>query len=285
MIDDNKYMVCVACFTYNHAPFIENALNSFSMQKTSFPYICCIIDDASNDGEIEIIRKYVKCNFNIDDSVSKYENTEDYQILFAQHKNNNNCFFVVYFLNYNHYQRKKTKSEYLNRWIRKSSYYTCCEGDDYWTTPIKLQKQVDFMENHPDYSMCHADALFYVYEKNWNKGRIGLIHSKAKSFDSPDRKQMFYKILTGDIPGIVTCTACVRADYYINRIPNNKQFMMGDKPLWLDMSQMGRVKYFDEVFGVYVKHQGSATRTADTRRKFTFNAHEMKIYYCQKNIY
>ena len=61
--------------------------------------------------------------------------------------------------------------------------------------------------------------------------------------------------------------------------------MMGDKPLWLDMSQMGRIKYFDNVFGVYVKHQGSATRTPKTRQYFTLNAHEMKIYYCKKYNY
>ena len=145
--------------------------------------------------------------------------------------------------------------------------------------------QIDFLENHNDYSLCHGDAEYFVYEKNWNKGRLGKIYSKDKSYDSANRKEMFYGIMTKKYPSIVTCTACFRVDQY-NKIPaNTRSFMMGDMPLWLDLSQFGRIKYFDEVFGVYVKHQGSATRSSNTRLQFTLNSHEMKLYYCEKYNY
>ena len=280
-----NFMVRVECMTYNHAPFIVNAMNGFTMQQTTFPYICAIIDDASTDGEPEVIDHYLKENFDLEgDSIVRHEETDDYRLVFARHKQNLNCYFAVIYLKYNHYSINKSKIPYIAEW-ENTKYMALCEGDDYWIHPQKLQLQIDFLEKHGDYSMCHGDAEFYVYEKNWNKGRIGRIHSKAKSFDSPDRKEMFYRILTGKYPGIVTCTTCVRNNYY-KKIPvNKKQFMMGDKPLWLDLSQMGRIKYFDEVFGVYVKHQGSATRSSNSRMEFTLNAHEMKIYYCEKYYY
>ena len=57
-----KYMVCTRCFTFNHAPYIVDAMNGFVMQETTFPVITIIVDDASTDGEPEVIRimRYVR---------------------------------------------------------------------------------------------------------------------------------------------------------------------------------------------------------------------------------
>ena len=286
MSEQINFMVHVSCMTFNHVSFIENTMTGFTIQRTDFPFVCVIVDDASTDGEPEVIRNYMTRNFNLEDkSLVRNEETDDYTMTFAQHKTNKSCYFAVYYLKYNHYSIKKSKELYYPEYYNNAKYLAICEGDDYWIHPKKLQMQVDFLETHADYSMCHGDAEFFVFEKNWNKGRVGRVQSKAKSFDSTDKYIMFNRILTGDYPGIVTCTALVRMDFYNNVIPNDRSFMMGDKPLWLDMSQMGRIKYFDNVFGVYVKHQGSATRTPKTRKYFTLNAHEMKIYYCKKYNY
>lgn len=280
-----NFMVRVECMTYNHAPFIVNTMNGFTIQQTNFPYICVIIDDASTDGEQEIISRYLGKHFALeDDSTARYEETDEYKLIFARHKRNKNCFFAVIFLNNNHYSINKSKMPYIAEW-GNTKYIALCEGDDYWINPQKLQIQIDFLESHNDYSLCHSDAEIFVYEKKWNKGRIGRIHSKAKSYDSPNRKEMFYRILTGEYPGIITCTSCFRTCHYKQIPPNTRHFMMGDKPLWLDLSQLGRVKYIDDVFAVYVKHQGSATRSSNSRMEFTLNAHEMKIYYCKKYDY
>ena len=58
-----KYMVCTRCFTYNQAPYIVDAMNGFAMQETTFPVVSLIVDDASTDGEPDVIRKYISENF------------------------------------------------------------------------------------------------------------------------------------------------------------------------------------------------------------------------------
>ena len=112
-----KWMVFVKCFTFNHAPYIVDAMNGFTMQKTTFPYICCIVDDASTDGEPEVIRKYLKENFDLaNKSVARNEETDDYVLCYAQHKTNKNCYFAVLWLKYNHYRKKyEIRQEYIRR--------------------------------------------------------------------------------------------------------------------------------------------------------------------------
>ena len=112
MEPDYKYIVTTHCATYNHSAYIEDAMNGFCMQKTSFPYICVIIDDASTDGEQEVISDYMNDYFDLDNTkVAQKEDNDDFFMLFAQHKKNFNCFFAVYFLKCNHYQAKKSKNK------------------------------------------------------------------------------------------------------------------------------------------------------------------------------
>ena len=162
MNEQEKYdwMVYVSCLTYNHAPYVEDAMNGFTMQKTDFPFVCCIVDDASTDGEQEVIKKYLNEHFDLaDKKVVRQEETDDYVLTFARHKTNSNCFFAVFYLKYNHYSIKKPKAPYLAQWRDKAKYIALCEGDDYWIHPLKLQKQVDFMEDHPDCSLCFHNAV------------------------------------------------------------------------------------------------------------------------------
>ena len=158
-----KWMVCVRCFTFNHALYIEDAMNGFTMQQTNFPYVCCIVDDASTDGEQDVIRNYLKINFDLTDkSFFRNEETDDYELIYARHKTNHNCFFATFFLKYNHYsspEKKARKFLYIGEWWDNAKYFALCEGDDYWINSTKIQKQVDFMEVHSDYSMCFHNAI------------------------------------------------------------------------------------------------------------------------------
>lgn len=132
-----KFMVYVSCMTYNHAPYIKETLDGFCAQKTNFTYVCGIIDDASMDGEQALLHQYLQDHFIMNDPAQvKKEETDDYGMLFTRHKDNENCFFAVYFLKYNHYQAgKKPKLPYVSQWLSGSKYYAICEGDDYWTDP------------------------------------------------------------------------------------------------------------------------------------------------------
>ena len=95
---DNQYnfVVRVNCMTYNHAPYIVDTMNGFTMQQTTFPFVCIIIDDASTDGEQEVISHYLEENFDLNDNaIVKTKETENYRRTFARHKSNPNCYFVV----------------------------------------------------------------------------------------------------------------------------------------------------------------------------------------------
>lgn len=124
----NNPMVSICCLTYNHSAFISECLDGFLGQKTSFPFEILIHDDASTDGTQEIIKDYSEQYKDVIFPLFEKENQ------FSKYSGNMDVIF--------NYSRAKGK------------YIAYCEGDDYWTDPLKLQKQVDFLESHPEYSVC-----------------------------------------------------------------------------------------------------------------------------------
>lgn len=162
-VPDEKYKVLVRCATYNHSKYICDALNGFSIQETNFPYICIVVDDASKDGNQEVIRQYAKDNCDI----SKVEITEDdiSKYIRVPHKTNTNCFFLFCLLKVNLYC-KPEKQEIYKAYRAFCEYEAICEGDDYWTYPLKLKTQVDFLDSHEDVVVsCHQYSLFYQNDK------------------------------------------------------------------------------------------------------------------------
>jgi len=153
-----EMLVAARCVTYNQREYIKDTLNGFTMQKTTFPYICIIIDDASTDGEQEVIDAYLREHFDMENNeVSYVREDEDAIYKYAQHLQNKNCYFIVLELKKNLYHDVEKKRRLFAPWLESVKYNALCEGDDYWTDPLKLQKQVVFLEEHPDYSMCfHA---------------------------------------------------------------------------------------------------------------------------------
>lgn len=151
MQPSNNFLVYIKCRTYNQVNYITDAMDGFVMQQTSFPFVCTIVDDASTDGEQEVIKAYLKEFFDLQDASVAYEKNTDFgRVSFARHKINRNCYFAVIFLNENHYSQKKPITPYLKEW-ENAKYRSSCEGDDYWTDKNRLQKMVDFLESHPKY--------------------------------------------------------------------------------------------------------------------------------------
>ena len=154
-MDNDYFKVRIQCSTYNHAPYIVDAMNGFCMQQADFPFLAVVVDDASIDGEPEVIKNYLNEHFHVEPlDLPTPDETDEYVRVFARHKENKNCYFLVMFLKYNHYSIRKEKLTSIEDWIRPIPYVALCEGDDYWTDPQKLQKQVDFLEEHPDFSLC-----------------------------------------------------------------------------------------------------------------------------------
>lgn len=160
-------MVCIRCMTYNQENYIEDAMNGFTMQHTSFPYIAVIVDDASTDGNTDVIQSYLKRYFDLDDKATAYVKNHEYGVeYFAQHKLNRNCFFVVLFLKENYYSQKKDKTPHILKWLDSSKYHSFCEGDDYWIYRNKLQRQVDYLESHPDCNLVFHNALLRFQDQD-----------------------------------------------------------------------------------------------------------------------
>lgn len=241
---DNNFLVSVRCISYNHAPYIKDCMNGFTMQETNFPYVCVIDDDASTDGEPEVINNYLAENFNLDDEdVVRKEETDDYHMIFAQHKINKNCFFAVYFLNYNHYSIKKSRDKYVAKYIDGVKYMAICEGDDYWIDPLKLQKQVVFMENNQNCSLVYNRTKRYSERK------------KIFLSDNDNYEQSQY-VRAKDIieEGGLFVSTCSML-YLKSVIENYPQFCIkchvGDYPLAIMCAMKGDVYYLNEAMSVY----------------------------------
>ncbi len=159
--DNLKWKVFVRCFTYNQAKYITDAMDGFTKQNTTFPYVCGIVDDSSTDGENKVIREYVESYFT---KFRDDKETSEAFFTYWQHKVNKNCQFIYILLKYNHYSINKSKDPYLKFLRENSEYEALCEGDDFWIDPLKLQKQVDYMDTHKDIGLCFTDFNVYHQE-------------------------------------------------------------------------------------------------------------------------
>lgn len=248
MVDtqNNGYLVGIRCYTYNHAPYIEYALNGFTMQQTNFPFIAMVVDDASTDGEQKVISSYVEKYFDIDDQNVAYQEDTDYaHITFARHKTNRNCFIVVLYLKENHYQKRKgsKKLEYLSQWRDKIRYEALCEGDDYWVDPLKLRQQVDFLETNMDYGLVHTDYQF-----------VDINNNIIPTPDTPLYKNMKRRIKNGYVWGhllinkgfILTCTVLYKQEFF-----DNKEKYFIDHGLFLMISRKTKIHYINSKTSSY----------------------------------
>lgn len=275
MEQEYKYMVVTRCFTFNHAPYIVDAMNGFTMQETTFPVITLIVDDASTDGEPGVIKKYLADNFQ---TPYRTEETDDYNLICAKHNTNLNCTFVVFLLKYNHYSMKKPKLPYLAEWLDYAKYHALCEGDDYWTDPSKLQKQIDLLECNSHQVLCFTDVVYY-YESTKKFGdRQSKVFGKSNKNLPENSEKLFYHILLGKCR-IQFLTVVYRN--YVDSLEGIPNFMMGDTPLWLRLSQKGSFCFLPDCTGVYRINRGSASNNPSTKLLFHISMAEMRCFYCE----
>ena len=240
MTNNNIFKVCIRCDTFNHKGYIQDAMEGFAMQKTDFPFVAVIMDDCSTDGTQEVIKEFLAKYFILDDpTTTRQEETEDYSMTYARHKENANCFFAVYLLKYNHYSIKKSKEEYIREWTSTPPYISLCEGDDFWTQPDKLQTQVDFLDSHADYTMCFHDVDIKAEPgRDWYNVFGTLVDRDYTGLEN---------LITWSVP---TCSMVMRRECFDSR-PQNPHFTMGDNVLVLKCHEMGRVRCIPRKMGVY----------------------------------
>ncbi len=210
-------LVSVFCDVYNHEPYLRECLDGFVMQKTNFPIEVIINDDASTDHSADIIREYA----------------EKYPDLFIPIYQKENQFS----------KREHSMWSIIQAPRARGKYVAFCEGDDYWTDPLKLQRQVDFLEANPEYSLCFH--------------RINLSICQRGGVQLPDDER--------DIQGRTTIEDLVTMGNYIHTpsvvIRNiqtiwDKLYQMGrvlpvDYPLWVLTAEHGDIYKLPETMAVY----------------------------------
>ena len=272
-------MVCTNCMTYNHAPYIVDAMNGFAMQETTFPVYYLITDDASTDGEPKVIRQYLSEHFQ---EPYRTEETDDYYLICAIHKTNPSCIFIVFLLKYNHYSIKKSKLPYQSEWRENAKYIAMCEGDDYWIHPQKLQMQVDVLEAYPNYVLAHS-RFNRLYQNSGITIPDNFAHENIIATLKENRDPVIGMLNDYDYL-VQTCTALIRKKTFdevckSDLVRYRGKFLMGDTQLWCFLSRKGKFKYFEDVFSVYRINDGSSCRkkTPKEALRFILSIQEMRV--------
>lgn len=234
-------LVSIACITFNQVEYIRQCLDGFVMQKTNFPIEIIIHDDASTDGTADIIKEYVE----------KYPNFHWKPILQKTNKFKEGKGILV------PYVYPKCTGKYI----------ALCEGDDYWTDPNKLQKQVDFLESNPCYSMCfHKSAILKEVDTDCAL-RVDLI---------TDRDYNGTELVDHWI--VPTASIVMRRECRGYPIKNRENLINGDLPLVLSCCAMGKVRAFSDCMSIYRIQAGGITY--DKSRKKEYNMGFPKHYQC-----
>ena len=242
---DEIPLVSISCITYNHKQYIRDAIEGFLMQITNFPVEILIHDDASTDGTTEIIKEYEKRYPNLIKPLYEEENQ---------------------------WVKGRRGSIVFNIPRSQGKYIAFCEGDDYWTDPYKLQKQVDFLESHPDYGMVHTDAdILYQSNKQIIKSSHRTKGLKLKSGD------VFTDIIISRYP-IHTCTVLLRKELLHPAIYQPSQnYISIDTYLFLIVSKMSNVRYFDFSTAVRRILDESLSKSANVTKRIKFAESGFKL--------
>ena len=206
-------LVSILCLVYNHEPYLRQCLDGFVMQKTDFGFEAIVHDDASTDNSAAILREYAE---KYPDIIKPIYETE------------------------NQYRKGTLATIMDNAKSDSSKYIAICEGDDYWIDPMKLQKQVDFLNHNDDVSMifsrCHV--LYrdrYIDDEYPNFKGINNCYFNSE--------QLFEKWI------VPTATIICRSKFY--QIYTDNRIYTGDIVLNLSMAEQGKVYGMSDYTAVY----------------------------------
>lgn len=247
-------LVSVPMLTYNHAPFIAQAIEGVLQQKTNYTFELVIGEDCSTDGTRDIVFEYQKKYPGIIRVVTSDKNVG----------------------------MKKNSLRTVK--ACQGKYIAFCEGDDYWHHPYKLQKQVDYMESHPECGLVYSSYDVYIVKE---KKRIEdfIKHRKWKIPENPSVSD-FVESKTGT----QTLTVMIRrilyeqiieADPYLHQ---NAHFLMGDTQLWAEIATKAQLHYIPESLATYNILEESAARSKNIIKnlQFAISCSELFLYLCNK---
>lgn len=226
--NNSQILVTIKCLAYNHEKYIRQCLEGIVHQKTTFRYEAIVHDDASTDDTAYIIHEYEEKYPDIIKPIYEEKNLYQKDVITL---------------------RKK-----MNSAVR-GKYVAFCECDDYWTDENKLQKQIDFLETHKDYSMCFHNALEHFEDKS-NKDQL-FSHIEDRDYTGLE----IYE--TWQIP---TASVVVREEVFESELYKyllyEKDFIFTDIVLFLTASKFGKLRGMSDVMTVYRRQPSGVTSKA-----------------------
>lgn len=248
MDNEQKPLVSICCLTFNHAKFVRKTIDSFLMQKVDFTYEIIIHDDASTDNTAEIIREYEIKHPIIIKPIYQTEN---------QHT-------------------KGIRVSYTTFKVARGKYIAFCEGDDYWIDPYKLQKQVKFLESHPECTICgHAIKKFYENEK-----KFGIPFPRYKKPKITDLKYLLKE-------SILSSVSIMFRSYITQNLPDIFfEVPFADLILKIICAEKGKIGFINEVMAIYRVHNKSMTqrKSSNFSEKQIINIEKITEYLNNKKL-
>lgn len=215
MSDNIVPIVSIQCLAYNHEKYIRDCLDGIVSQKTNFRYEAIVHDDASTDGTQSVIMEYASKYPDVIKPIIEKENL---------------------------YSNNIGKLRHIMQANLNGKYIAFCECDDYWTDSFKLQKQVDFLESHPDYSMCfHSAQIKYEIESmSW----LDCENVKDRDYSATEI------FVHWTVP---TASILCRRDAFalFHNLKGGERILNGDIALILCCMSKGKVRGFSEKMSVY----------------------------------
>ena len=254
---NKKSSVSVVMITYGHENYIKQAINGVLMQECDFEVELIIANDCSPDTTDLVVKKIIE------------EHPNRNWIKYVKHKTN--LGMMPNFI----WALEQTKGKYI----------ALCEGDDYWTDPLKLQKQVDFIESHPDYVLIHSD--FFIKNSNGEyinsaRNTISKIIRRAKNNDSNVVKYLVKGNYIKTLTVLIEKNALFKA--LENIAKNDNQIATIDYTLFLELSKLGKIHYQQEKTAVYriLNNSESNNINIDARLNFIETTINISRFYNQK---
>lgn len=217
-------IISVLMLTYNHASYIREAVDSVLSQETSYPFEVIIADDASTDGTREIIQEYAQKDSRIVLSLQKV-NSKVYKNLIDA------CGYI------------------------RGKYLALCEGDDYWIDTYKLEKQVRFLEENPDFTVSTHKVLL-KFEGNTENQEPQYIYKNCNSHEERIRQGIFYADEALANYYFQTGSLVLRWLFPKGFPEWIEKRMFFDHFMFMLHASEGKIKYFDEAMSVWRRHEG-----------------------------
>lgn len=243
MTENTIPLVSIRCTVYNHEPYLRQCLDGFVMQRTNFPFEAIVHDDCSTDGSAAIIREYaekypdiIKPVYETENQYSKHDGSLVRVMDAAMHP--------------------------------ESKYVAICEGDDYWTDPDKLQLQVDFLESHPDYTMCFHRANTIIDETGEDAQVYPADNFRVIESRDYDSTELFDEWI------VPTASMLFRKECQFYQLKRPRNAPYGDIYRVLSCAAMGKVHGMDRMMSVYRIQRHGITFSPDAQYKFTMYAPE-----------